>query len=467
MKTFMDENFLLQSETARVLYHDYSAKMPIADFHCHVNPAEIAQDRRFDNITQIWLGGDHYKWRLIRANGTDEDFITGKETSDHEKFVKFAAALPKAVGNPLYNWAHLELRRYFGCDLTLKPETADEIWTLCNKKLVEDSMSVRGIIKQSNVKVIATTDDPADSLEWHGKIAADKSFGTKVAPSFRPDKAINIDKIGFVEYMKTLGDAEGIEIKSLDDLYTALAKSIGRFDAMGCRASDHGLDYIPFRLGREHEAASVFKQVISGESVTFEEQEVYKTNVLLFLGRQYAKHGWVMQLHYGAVRNTNSRMFKRLGPDTGFDAIGDWACGKGIAGLLNALDETSELPKTVLYSLNPNDNAMLATIAGGFPGDGVLCKVQHGSAWWFNDTRPGMEAQLTDLASRGLLGGFIGMLTDSRSFLSYTRHEYFRRILCNLIGGWVENGEYPADMDYLGAMVQDISYNNAMKYFGF
>lgn len=394
MKAFMDENFLLESETARKLYHEYAAKMPIIDYHCHVNPAEIAGDRRFENITQIWLGGDHYKWRLIRANGTPESLITGNESSDYEKFMAFAKALPKAAGNPLYNWAHLELKRYFGCDLVLKPETADEVWTFCNKKLAEESMSVRGIIKQSNVKVIATTDDPVDSIEWHKKIAGDKAFDTRVVPSYRPDKAINIDKEGFAQYIKTLGDTFGLTITTIDGVYDALSQSIDRFDAAGCRASDHGLDYIPFRVGAENEAASIFARALAGEAVSPKEAEIYKTAILLFLGRQYAKKGWVMQLHYGAVRNTNSRMFKKLGSDTGFDAVGDRPCATSVAGFLCALDETNELPKTALYSLNPNDNAMLVSIAGCFSGEGVLCKVQHGSAWWFNDTKSGMEARL-------------------------------------------------------------------------
>ncbi len=467
MRAFMDADFLLETETAKKLYHDYAAKMPIIDYHCHVNPQEIAQNRRFENISQAWLGGDHYKWRLIRANGVDEKLITGKDSSDREKFNQFAATLPKAIGNPVYSWAHLELQRYFGCNLPLSPKTSDEIWDTCAERLKDDSLSVRGIIAQSNVKVIATTDDPADSLDWHKEIAKDSTFSTKVVPSFRPDKAINIDKDGFLSYIKTLGAAEKIEIKTIDDLFKALSQSIERFDALGCRASDHGLDYIPYRVGKDGEAAKIFENVLLGKTVTFEEQEIFKTAVLVFLGKQYTKKGWVMQLHYGAVRNINSRMFKELGPDTGYDAIGDWACGRNIAAFLSELNETAELPKTILYSLNPNDNAMLASIAGGFSDAGTVCKVQHGSAWWFNDTKAGMEDQLTDLASRGLLGGFVGMLTDSRSFLSYTRHEYFRRILCNLIGNFVENGEYPNDTEYLGKLVQDISYNNAAKFFGF
>ncbi|MCL2035130.1 MAG: glucuronate isomerase [Oscillospiraceae bacterium] len=466
MKEFIDKDFLLENQTAKSLYHDYAAFMPVIDYHCHVNPMEIAQDRRFENIAQVWLGGDHYKWRLIRAAGEKEEFVTG-EGSDYEKFMAFARALPKAIGNPVYHWTHLELQRYFGCNLALSPETADEVWRICNKKLADAAMSVRGIITRSRVEVIVTTDDPADSLEWHQDIVSDKSFQTKVLPAMRPDKAIHIDQPGFAEYMRRLSDVTNVPIKTLDGLFAALESRIDFFNGMGCRAADHGLDEVPFEANAEENAGAIFEKAINGAALTDREVRQYKTAMLLFLGRQYAKHGWVMQYHYGALRNINAAMFQKLGPDTGYDAISGCGCGRGVASMLSALEETGELPKTILYSLNPNDNAMLVSIAGGFSGSGVACKVQHGSAWWFNDTKPEMEAQLTSLAGRGLLGGFIGMLTDSRSFLSYTRHEYFRRILCNLIGGWVENGEYPNDVKALGEMVKDISYNNVSKYFGF
>ncbi|MCL2699366.1 MAG: glucuronate isomerase [Defluviitaleaceae bacterium] len=467
MKAFADKDFLLNSETAKTLYHDHAASMPIIDYHCHVNPKEIAEDRRFANLAQVWLGGDHYKWRLIRANGEDEKLVTGTESGDYEKFMAFVRALPKAIGNPVYHWAHLELQRYFDCDLPLTPDTADEIWELCNKRLTDADMSVRGLITQSRVEVIATTDDPADSLEWHKAIAEDKSFNTKVLPTLRPDKAINIDKPGFAEYIRGLEKIAGIPVKTLDDLFAVFENRLDFFAGMGCLVSDHGLDYVPYADNAEAAAPAILEKAMNGTGLSALEAEQYKTAMLLFLGRQYAKRGWVMQYHYGAQRNLNTAMFKKLGPDTGYDAISSYECGGKIAAMLNLLAQTDELPKTILYSLNPNDDAMLATIAGCFPGGGIAAKVQHGSAWWFNDTKPGMEAQIINLANKGLLGCFVGMLTDSRSFLSYTRHEYFRRILCNVIGSWVENGEYPNDIKTLGEMVKDISYNNTVKYFGF
>jgi glucuronate isomerase len=466
MKPFMDKDFLLGGETAKALFHGFAADMPIIDYHCHVDPSEIAKDRRFGNLAQAWLGGDHYKWRLMRANGEDERYITG-DGSDYEKFLAFARALPKAVGNPVYQWAHLELRRYFGCDMVLSPETAKEIWNVCNEKQREGSMSVRGIIRQSRVTHIATTDDPADSLVWHKAIAEDASFNVKVVPAFRPDKAVNIEKPGFKDYIAKLGTVAGAGIKSLDDLLAALKGRLDFFHAMGCRASDHGLDNVPYAENAEALAPKAFERALGGEAVAPNEAEAYKTAVLLFLGREYAKRGWAMQLHYGAQRNLNPRMFNELGPDTGFDAISTGECSRKVAALLGALAATGELPKAILYSLNPNDDAMLVSVAGCFMEAGTACKVQHGSAWWFNDPKPGMEAQLTSLASRGLLGGFVGMLTDSRSFLSYTRHEYFRRVLCNLLGNWADNGEFPGDIEALGQIVKDISYNNARDYFAF
>jgi len=467
VKAFADNNFLLCNETAKTLYHDYASKVAVIDYHCHVDPKEIAQNRRFDNLTQIWLGGDHYKWRLMRANGEDEKLVTGSESSDYDKFLAFARAIPKAIGNPIYHWTHLELKRYFDCDLTVSPETADEIWQHCNSRLAEDTMSVRGIIEKSKVVAIATTDDPIDTLEWHKMLAEDNTLKTKVLPTFRPDKAVNIDKPTFFDYLKTLQSVSGVQIKSLDDLYAALESRMDFFDTMGCLTSDHGLDYVPFEANAQTYAPGVFLKAYSGDKLTALEINQYKTALMTFLGKQYSKRGWVMQLHYGALRNVNSSMFAKLGPDTGYDAISSYECSRNIASFLDFLEQTNELPKTVLYSLNPNDDAMLVSIAGCFPGNSIMSKVQHGSAWWFNDTKPAMEAQLINLASGGLLGNFIGMLTDSRSFLSYTRHEYFRRILCNLIGNWVECGEYPNDLKSLGEMVSNISYFNALNYFGF
>ena len=465
MKAFMDENFLLTTETAQKLYHEHAAKMPIVDYHCHISPKEVYEDRHFDNITQVWLGGDHYKWRVMRSNGVDEYYITGG-APDREKFQKFAESLPRAIGNPMYHWCHLELKTYFGYDGVLNGDTAEEVWNLCNAKLAEPDMGVRGLIAKSNVAFIGTTDDPIDSLEWHKKLAEDDTMKTIVAPSFRPDKAVNIDKAGFTDYIPQLAKAAGVEIDSVAALKKALEARIAFFDSMGCRASDHGLDYVCYRPASDDEVEAVFAKAMKGEAVTVEEAEVYKTAMLLFFGRQYAKYGWVMQWHYNCLRNTNAEMFKKLGPDTGFDVINTINCVNGITGMMDALNATGELPKTILYSLNPGDDAMLDTILGAFQGTEVAGKIQHGSAWWFNDNKTGMIAQMTSLGNLGLLGNFVGMLTDSRSFLSYTRHAYFRRILCELIGGWVENGEYPNDEKTLATIVEDICYNNAERYFG-
>lgn len=466
MKQFMDEDFLLTNETAKTLYHQYAAQMPIIDYHCHINPEEIAKNRKFDNIAQVWLGGDHYKWRLIRSCGVEEKDITGSESTDREKFQKFAEALPRAIGNPMYHWTHLELKKYFGYNGVLNGDTAEEVWNLCNEKLKTDALSVRGIIEQSNVKVIGTTDDPVDSLEWHTAIQNDPACKVKVVPSFRPDKTINIDKAGFAEYIAKLAQASGVAIQKFDDIRKALSLRLDLFGSLGCKASDHGLDYVMCRPAGDAVLDKILAKGLAGEPLTVEEAEQYKTGVLLFLGREYAKRGWVMQIHYGAIRNSNTKLFDKLGPDTGFDCIANTNCANAIVALMDALQKEDSLPKMVLYSLNPNDNEILGALIGCFQ-EAPCGKIQHGSAWWFNDTKTGMIAQLTSLANLSVLGNFIGMLTDSRSFLSYTRHEYFRRILCNLIGTWVENGEYPNDMEYLGKMVQDISYNNAKEYFGF
>lgn len=467
MKPFMDEDFLLQSETAKTLYHDYAAKMPIIDYHCHISPEEIAEDKKFDNITQVWLYGDHYKWRLIRANGVDESKITGKESSDWEKFREFAAVLPKTIGNPMYHWTHLELKRYFGCDRVLSEKTAKDVWEQCNEKLRGDSLSVRGIIRSSNVRVIATTDDPVSDLCWHKKIAQDPTFDVKVVPSFRPDKALRANKPDFRSYIAELASVSGTEIHTMDQLFQALEQRIDLFDRMGCRASDHALNYVFCRTDGKISPDAVLTKALRGEELSTEELETYQTSLLLFLARQYAKRGWAMQLHYGTLRDNNTRAYRSLGPDTGYDSIGTPNCAEGLVRFLDELEKKGELPRTILYSVNPNDNAQLDSVIGSFQGTETPGKLQHGCAWWFNDSKYGMENQLTSFASMGVLGNFIGMVTDSRSFLSYTRHEYFRRILCNLIGGWVENGEYPADVETLGRMVQDISYNNAARYFNY
>lgn len=462
----MDEDFMLQSKTAKTLYHDYAEKMPIIDYHCHLNPKEIAENKRYRNITEIWLGGDHYKWRAIRSNGIDEKYITGN-SDDKQKFMKWAETMPYLIGNPLYHWTHLELKRFFGIDRVLSPSSAEAIWEQCNDMLQRDDFSARSLIIRSNVETICTTDDPADTLEYHRLIRKDASFPVKVYPSFRPDKALNINMDGFRDYIAKLGLAANINISSVKDLKEALRNRLDYFSDNGCKVSDHGLEYAIYVHAAETEVEAIFQSVMNGKTLTQAEADRYRTHMLVFLGREYAKRGWVMQLHMGTIRNINSRMYRAIGPDTGFDAIGDSHQAKSLAAFLDALDSTGELPKTILYSLNPRDNETLATIMGSFQGTEAPGKVQLGSAWWFNDQKDGMEKQMKDLASLGLLRRFVGMLTDSRSFLSYTRHEYFRRILCNILGNWAENGEVYADMEMLGAMVQEICYYNAKNYFGF
>ncbi len=465
MKEFMDQDFLLETPTAQKLYHDYAEKQPIIDYHCHVDPKEIFENRRFENIYQTWLEGDHYKWRVMRSNGVEERYITG-DASEREKFQKFAEALPKAIGNPMYHWCHLELRTYFGYQGVLNGETAQEVWDLSEKKLKEDGMDVRGIIRQSNVAMIGTTDDPTSTLEWHKRLKEDASFQATVAPSFRPDKALNIEKPGWKAFLQELGASAGVEITSLETLEQALKNRMDAFTQAGCRAADHGLDYVPYREASRQDVDAILQKGLTDEAVTLEETEQFKTALLVFCAEQYAKMGWVMQIHYNCMRNPNSAMFAKLGPDCGFDCMNNVNCGGALYALLDRLYRTNSLPKTILYSLNPGENEMLDTMIGAFQGTEAAGKLQHGSAWWFNDNKTGMQDQLISLANLSLLGNFIGMLTDSRSFLSYTRHAYFRRILCNLVGGWIENGEYPADMAAAGALIEDICYHNAKRYFG-
>ncbi len=460
-----DENFLLSTETARKLYHEYAASMPIVDYHCHVSPREIWEDKRFENIAQLWLSGDHYKWRLMRANGVDERYITG-DAPDREKFQKFAELLPRAVGNPMVHWCRMELKNYFGYDGILNGDMAGEIWRVCEEKLKEKDSSVRGLIRKSHVKFIGTTDDPADTLEYHEKLKNDPSFETVVAPTFRPDKALNLEKEGWGEYVSLLSRVAGVDITDLDSMEEALRRRMDRFEAMGCRASDHGLDRAVCVLTQRDEADRVMKRCLAGEAVSIEESDSVKTALLLFCAEEYKKRGWVMQIHYNCMRNPNSGKFRQLGPDTGFDCIGPDNGSAALGRLLNALEEKEALPKLVLYSLDGGDNRFLDTLAGSFQDGSYPGKLQHGSAWWFNDTKAGMVSQLTSLAETGLLGNFIGMLTDSRSFLSYARHEYFRRILCDLVGGWAETGECFGSVEELGKVIQDICYNNAVRYFG-
>ena len=466
MKQFMDQDFLLSTETAKTLFHEHAAKMPILDYHCHINPEEIAKDRKFENITQVWLGGDHYKWRQMRSNGVDEKYITG-DASDREKFQKWAETLEKAIGNPLYHWSHLELQRYFGYQGILNGQTAEEVWNLCNRRLKEASMSARNLILQSNVKLLCTTDDPVSDLKWHKKIAEDKSFHVQVLPTFRPDRAMNIEKEDYGDYLETLGASSKIKISSFQTLIEALRVRLDFFGSMGCLIADHGLEYIMYRPCSVEKTERIFQKRLAGGRISKEEALSFQTVFLMAMAEEYHARNWAMQLHYGCRRDNNKKEYQKLGPDTGFDCIYPSPHSAELSAFLNALNEEGKLPKTILYSLNPEDNALIGTVLGCFQDSAAPGKLQQGSAWWFNDHKQGMTAQMTSLANLGLLGNFIGMLTDSRSFLSYARHEYFRRILCELIGGWVENGEYPQDDAALEKIIKGISYNNAVRYFGF
>jgi glucuronate isomerase len=466
MKSFMDEEFLLSTEAARKLYHEYAEIMPIIDYHCHLSPQEIYENRKYENITQAWLGGDHYKWRLMRANGVEEKYITG-DASDREKFQKWAKTLEKAIGNPLYHWSHLELKRYFGYDGYLNGYTAETVWNLCNEQLQADGRRPRDLIKMSHVRLLCTTDDPVDTLEWHQKIEADPSFDVRVLPAWRPEKAMNLTGPDYLDYLEKLETVAGVKIDSFDSLICALKIRMDFFEANGCRISDHSLDYVMYQPATEEEVEAIFAKRLAGENITGQEKKQFETAFMLRMGREYHKKDWVMQLHYGVKRDVNIRIYDKLGINVGTDCISNYAPAAEMADYLNALAQTGELPKTVLYSLNPSDNATIGSIMGCFQDDSAFGKIQQGSAWWFNDHKSGMIEQMTSLANSGVLGNFIGMLTDSRSFLSYTRHEYFRRIMCDLIGGWVENGEYPADYEVLEKIVKGISYYNAVRYFGF
>ena len=465
MKAFMNEDFLLSTKTAQKLYHEYAETMPIVDYHCHISPKEIYEDHRFDNITQVWLGGDHYKWRQMRSNGVEECFITG-DAPDYEKFLKWAQTLELAIGNPLYHWSHLELKRYFNYHGYLSSDTAQEVWNLCNEVL-RNGLTARKMIEGANVSVICTTDDPVDSLEWHKKIAEDESFKVKVFPAWRPDRAMNLEKEDYLSYLEKLEEASGGRIDSFAALLEALKKRMDFFASMGCTISDHGLPYVMYEAASKEQIEAVFAKRLAGGAVTKQEERQFKTAFIVALGREYHRNNWVMQLHYGVKRDNNELLFKKLGPDAGIDCINNHTPSAQLADYLNALAATDELPKTIIYSLNPADNAAIGTVIGCFQDSSAVGKIQQGSAWWFNDNKTGMTEQMTSLANLGLLGNFIGMLTDSRSFLSYTRHEYFRRIMCDLIGGWVENGEYPEDYRVLERIVKGIAYENAVKYFGF
>lgn len=468
MKAFMDENFLLSTETARHLYRDYAdmTKIPVIDYHCHINPKEIFEDRQFENITQVWLGGDHYKWRQMRTCGVDEKYITG-DASDYEKFEKWAECMPKLIGNPLYHWSHYELKFYFGYEGNLNPSTCREVWDTVNSKLRTPEFSVRNLIKKSNVKLICTTDDPIDSLEWHQKIRNAEGFDVQVLPAWRPDKAMNIEKKDFVSYILKLSEVSGVKITDLTSLKDALKKRMDFFAENGCKVSDHALEYVMYCPCGDDEADDILKKALEGHQVSKEEELKYKTVFMIYLAKEYHKRQWIMQLHYGCKRDNNSYMFEKLGPDSGYDCISNYAPSGQLADFLDAISVDGMAPQTIIYSLNPQDNAAIGTVIGCFQGGGVSNRIQQGSAWWFNDHFVGMTEQMKSFASLSTLGNFIGMLTDSRSFLSYTRHDYFRRIMCELIGNWVENGEYPNDDALLEPIVKGISYNNTVEYFGF
>ncbi len=465
MKQFLNDDFLLKNATAIKLYHEVASKTPILDYHCHISPMEIAIDKKFKNITELWLGGDHYKWRLMRSNGISEKYITG-DASDYEKFLMWSKTIAKAIGNPLYHWSHLELKRYFDYDGILNEKTAPLVWELCNKKLAEPSFSALNLIIRSNVKLICTTDDPIDDLKWHEMIKDDESFKVKVLPAFRPDKLLNIDKDGFSSYLNDLEKVTNLKIESFKDLKKAISLRIEHFASHGCLAADHGLDYM---FCEEYNEAELDAILLNAKNTkpNLKDALKYKTALLFYLAGEYHKRSWVMQLHFGAKRNNNTQNFKKLGPDTGFDAIANKASTDDLANFLDLLNTHDRLPKTICYSLNPNDDDIIASIIGSFQSDEAMAKIQHGSAWWFNDHIAGMRKQMISLANQSCLANFIGMLTDSRSFLSYTRHEYFRRILCNLIGEWIEEGEYPNDPEFVNEIIRNISYNNAITYFNF
>lgn len=466
MKKFMDENFLLQTETAQKLYHEHAAKMPIFDYHCHVPPKEIAEDKQFENITQVWLYGDHYKWRAMRANGVNERFCTG-DASDWEKFEKWAETVPNTLRNPLYHWTHLELKLFFGIDKLLNPSTAKEIWDECNAKLQTPEYSVRNIIRKANVHTICTTDDPVDSLEYHRQIKAD-NFEVAVLPAWRPDKAMAVENTSaFNRYADQLAEVSGISTGNFSDFMDALEKRHQFFHENGCRLSDHGLETIVAEEFTEEEIGKIFQKIRSGTDLGKMEIAKFKSCMLIEFGLMDHSRGWTQQFHLGALRNNNTRLLNALGPDTGFDSIGDFEIGRPLSRFLDKLDMENKLTKTILYNLNPRDNELFATMIGNFQDGSVPGKMQFGSGWWFLDQKDGMEKQINALSNMGLLSRFVGMLTDSRSFLSYSRHEYFRRTLCNLIGNDVENGEIPNDMELLGQMVENICFNNAKEYFNF
>lgn len=470
MKAFMDKDFLLDTETAKKLYHEHAENMPIIDYHCHLPPKEIYEDKKFRNLTEVWLGagdrfGDHYKWRALRARGYEEDSISGPD-DDYKKYMQFVESMPYFVGNPLYLWSHLEMQRYFGINDVICPKNAEKIWKQANEVL--ETLSARKMMEKFNVKTVCTTDDPVDSLEWHKKMNEDKTLKVSVRPAFRPDKAINVELSWFKDWVAQLGKVVGRELKTLEDFTNALAERIAFFDSMGSKLSDHALDVVHYAPATYEEANAIYLKGLKGEYISEEEQDKYKGYILVFLGKLYAKYGWVQQYHIGALRNNSKSMLKKIGPDTGFDAIEDAVYMEKLSALLGALDEQDALPKTILYCLNPRDNYALTVLAGCFQKEGVKGRVQVGTAWWFLDQLDGMKQNLETLMQVGLVAQSVGMLTDSRSFLSYPRHELYRRLLCQMLGRLVENGQYPVEeMDTLGKIVEDVCYNNAKNYFNF
>ena len=465
MSGFITEDFLLTSEPARRLYHEHAEHMPIFDYHCHLNPREIYEDKRFSDIGEAWLAGDHYKWRLMRANAVPERFVTGG-ASYREKFDRYAAIMPRLIGNPIYHWSHLELKRFFGIDELLNSTTADDVWDRANAVLRGENGSARALIRSSNVRALCTTDDPADDLPYHRLLAADTSFDVRVLPTFRPEKALNIADPGYPAYLQKLGAAAGLSIRTIDDVKQALALRADFFAQAGCRLSDHSFGSPDFTVWDESAAEKAVIRALNGETLTGHEISAYQSLMMDFLGELYCGKGFAMQLHLGAQRNLSGRLYRSLGADVGGDAIGDTISAASLAALLDRLASRNKLPRTILYTLNAADNDKLIAAAGCFQDESAPGKVQFGSAWWFNDHFDGMTAQMKSLANIGVLSRFIGMLTDSRSFLSYPRHEYFRRILCELVGGWIEKGMAPADYDTIGGIIEDICFNNAWSYMG-
>ena len=467
MKPFMDEDFLLHTETAQILYHEYAEGMPIFDYHCHLPVKDIADNRQFENLTQIWLNGDHYKWRAMRANGIDERFITGN-ASDFDKFAAWAATVPKTLRNPLYHWTHLELKRHFGIDdRLLNSDTCRDIYDTCSSLLQTERLRTRGILAQMNVKVVCTTDDPVDSLVYHQQLAEDQRFSIRVLPAFRPDQALAVEiPETFNSWVGRLESAADMEINTFDAFLEGIQMRHDFFDRIGCRLSDHGLEQLVAEPYTAQEITAIFDTVRRGQKLPPHQILKFKSAMLIELARMDAEKKWTQQFHLGALRNTNSRAMQTLGPDTGYDSMGDFVMAKPLAAFLDNLEMEGKLAKTILYNLNPRDNELMATMIGNFQDGSVPGKIQFGSGWWFNDQKEGMERQINALSNMSLLSRFVGMLTDSRSFLSYPRHEYFRRVLCNLLGDDVENGELPNDMTLIGNMVKDICWNNAADFFG-